>query len=60
VSANEAGDDDLTFAIYDIIDVVPAIGRLLGKRLDPIALYEDIRVLQNLLARIHRYNRGIF
>ena len=60
MGAKESGKDDLTLAIYHMIDITPAVGGSRKEPLNPILFYKKIRVLEDLLSRIHRYDQSVF
>ena len=61
VGANESGKDDLILAIYHMIDITPAVGSSREEPLNnTILFYKKIRLLEDLLPRIHRYDHSVF
>jgi hypothetical protein len=45
MGANESRKDDLTLAVYDMIDIIPAVRGSREEPLNPILFYKKIRVL---------------
>src|SRR5262245_31108291 len=60
VGAKRSGKMDLTLAFNTMIEIISAVGGSRKEPLNSIPFYKKIRVLEDLLPRIHRCDHSVF
>jgi hypothetical protein len=58
--AHKPWNDDLALTIKDSVGTFFVGGFSTEDPLDPVTFYEEIRAIQDLLARVHAYNGAVF